>query len=509
MRGDASLTRGASAAGATPAALGAAGWRAGTGASTSNAGELVARNFPQLPSAPASSAWHIGATSAAAAGRALPGQLPTHVRCFSVSRGCAADAAAGSGGDGGGGGDKRMSLGEALNTLVDAAIEKVEAGDMGEAVSLLKEGLNTFEPVFPNSPELGELHNQTALLLLFQNKGEEAAYHAGVSLETTKRHFGATGILTGHRLLRLGVAKFVQGKMSEAAGLLREAYGIFGGGDSSASPSAPPSPAAASADPGSRAEAGFYLDLVALAHCRDAGGVNALTPSLRANLRALKEAYGLESMILSLALAQHSRLTHGGLEQADLAVGEALMQQHIGLLTDLVGPDAEDVAVARYKLATYYYANDMLHDAAAAVKQAATSLRAHYPEEHDMLVLCRHRLGMICAAQGDHRSATQLLTASRQHFLEAQGAAAGAAGAPGPAEAAGEGQGHNMLAKEADIGLAMARCRAVGGRSAAQQAEALESLRKEVESLARAIGEGHMLVQGASRYYTALSKMAR
>ncbi len=95
---------------------------------------------------------------------------------------------------------------------------------MDEAVSLLKEGLNTFEPMFPNrchggretergfpwhdpkgfvavlllllsdcfpsrthprpgipSPELGELHNQAALLLLFQNKGEEAAYHAGVS----------------------------------------------------------------------------------------------------------------------------------------------------------------------------------------------------------------------------------------------------------------------------------------------------------------------------------------
>mgnify|MGYP001806990454 CR=1 FL=1 len=49
----------------------------------------------------------------------------------------------------------------------------------------------------------------------------------------------------------------------------------------------------------------------------------------------------------------------------------------------------------------------------------------------------------------------------------------------------------------------------MGGRSPEQQAEALESLRKEVEGLGRAIGEGHMLVQGASRYYTALSKMSR
>jgi hypothetical protein len=97
---------------------------------------------------------------------------------------------------------------------------------MDEAVSLLKEGLSTFEPMFPNrcehnmrcvpsracpgggkaqpksavlrwpksrrppliaparapcaarSPELGELHNQTALLLLFSNKPADAAHHA-------------------------------------------------------------------------------------------------------------------------------------------------------------------------------------------------------------------------------------------------------------------------------------------------------------------------------------------
>lgn len=78
------------------------------------------------------------------------------------------------------------------------------------------------------------------------------------------------------------------------------------------------------------------VDLALLAH-----------PWLAATPRP-QEAYGLESMILSLALAQHSRLTHGGLDQADLAVGEALMLQHIGLLTDTVGPDAEDVAVARW-----------------------------------------------------------------------------------------------------------------------------------------------------------------
>ncbi len=54
------------------------------------------------------------------------------------------------GGPGPGQGEVRLSLGDALNRLVDAAVEKVEAGEMGEAVALLKEGLNTFEPMFPN-----------------------------------------------------------------------------------------------------------------------------------------------------------------------------------------------------------------------------------------------------------------------------------------------------------------------------------------------------------------------
>ncbi|GFR43261.1 hypothetical protein Agub_g4322 [Astrephomene gubernaculifera] len=415
---------------------------------------------------------------------------PLHARCFSAS-------AAPTGGQGaGGGGEARMSLGEALNRLVDAAIEKVEVGQMDEAVSLLKEGLNTFEPMFPNSPELGELHNQAALLLLFQNKAEEAAHHAQVSLETTKRHFGATSILTGHRLLRLGVARFAQGKLADAAGLLRESYDLMSaGGAAAAAGASSPAAAAAAADPGSRFEAGFYLDIVALAHVRDAGGVETLGPNLKSNMRGLKDAYGADSMILSLALSQHSRLVHGALEQSDFSVGEALLKQHIALLTEVAGGDAEDVAVARYKLATYYYTHDMLPDAAAAVRQAAIAMRVHYPEDHDMLVLCKHRLGMICAAQGDHRAAKQLLQASHKHFSN-------------------EGS-QSMLAKEAEIGLAMAKFRAVdvaretSSRRVQLQQEALEQLRKEIEALAEAIGHGHMLVQGATRYYGQLSKLAR
>lgn len=127
MRG-ASLTRGASVTGTAPAALGAAGWRADAGASTSTRSEPDARSFSQFASDTTASAV-ASATTVASVGWSLPGQLHPHVRCFSVSRGCTADAAGGAAGAGGGagGGEKRMSLGEALNTLVDAAIEKVGA----------------------------------------------------------------------------------------------------------------------------------------------------------------------------------------------------------------------------------------------------------------------------------------------------------------------------------------------------------------------------------------------
>lgn len=71
----------------------------------------------------------------------------------STGLGSAAGTGTGTGAGGGSGpgqGEVRLSLGEALNRLVDAAVEKVEAGEMGEAVALLKDGLNTFEPMFPN-----------------------------------------------------------------------------------------------------------------------------------------------------------------------------------------------------------------------------------------------------------------------------------------------------------------------------------------------------------------------
>jgi hypothetical protein len=46
-------------------------------------------------------------------------------------------------------------------------------------------------------------------------------------------------------------------------------------------------------------------------------------------------------------------------------------------------------------------------------------------------------------------------------------------------------------------------------RVAELQQEALELIRTEIEALAQAIGHAHMLVQGATRYYGQLSKLAR
>lgn len=46
------------------------------------------------------------------------------------------------------------------------------------------------------------------------------------------------------------------------------------------------------------------------------------------------------------------------------------------------------------------------------------------------VVLCKHRMGMICAASGDHRAATQLLSKSLAHYgvAAAQGAGPGSEG---------------------------------------------------------------------------------
>lgn len=59
------------------------------------------------------------------------------------------------------------------------------------------------------SPELSELHNQAALLLLFGHQHDAAAKHASDALDITQQRFGPTHPLTGHRLLRLGTIRWV------------------------------------------------------------------------------------------------------------------------------------------------------------------------------------------------------------------------------------------------------------------------------------------------------------
>jgi hypothetical protein len=53
------------------------------------------------------------------------------------------------------------------------------------------------------------------------------------------------------------------------------------------------------------------------------------------------------------------------------------------------------------------------------------------------MVLCKHRMGMVCAAGRDHRAATALLTATKEHYQKQQ-------------------QDH-PLALEAALGLTMAQ----------------------------------------------------
>jgi hypothetical protein len=53
------------------------------------------------------------------------------------------------------------------------------------------------------------------------------------------------------------------------------------------------------------------------------------------------------------------------------------------------------------------------------------------------MVLCKHRMGMVCAAGRDHRAATALLAATKEHYQKQQ-------------------QDH-PLALEADLGLTMAQ----------------------------------------------------
>lgn len=76
------------------------------------------------------------------------------------------------------------------------------------------------------SPEVGELHNQVALLLFMQGNVDDSATHAQHALDVTKAAFGPGSVLTGHRLLRMGAVRMGQGQLSEAAQMMTDAIQV-------------------------------------------------------------------------------------------------------------------------------------------------------------------------------------------------------------------------------------------------------------------------------------------
>ncbi|KIZ05243.1 hypothetical protein MNEG_2709 [Monoraphidium neglectum] len=318
-----------------------------------------------------------------------------------------------------------------MDKLVDAAVELVEAGKLGQAVQVLQQGIDVLGAAYPGSPELGELHNQAALLLFLGGQPDQAATHAQAALEVTQAVFGAAHPLTAHRLLRLAAVRVGQGRGDDARPLLAVTADMLG-----------PYPE----DMGLH-EAKYYLGLLQAGAASSPSDVVAADDALLAPLKVLAPAMGPDSMIVRLAVGQHSRLVGAALDsgRGGFALGEALFQQHIRL-QEAIAPDSPELGLTLYQLAVTYYAHDMLPEAGTVLQRGAALVRQHYPEGHDLVQMFLHRLGMICAAGRDPRAAQQLLSASKAYYAsQAQGQ-----GGPGQAE------GDHPLAHEADAGLAMA-----------------------------------------------------
>eukprot|EP00879_Flechtneria_rotunda_P017155 GHRR01017967.1.p1 GENE.GHRR01017967.1~~GHRR01017967.1.p1 ORF type:complete len:229 (+),score=78.75 GHRR01017967.1:451-1137(+) len=199
---------------------------------------------------------------------------------------------------------------------------------------------------------------------------------------------------------------------------------------------------------------------------------------------------GAESMIVRLALSAHSKLAGAALDEG-LPQGEAAFKQHIALqeIQDSNGPE---LGLTLYQLATTYYAHDMLTDAGPALQRSSTIFKSHYPDDHDLMWLCKHRLGMICAAGRDHRSAMKLLNDTLQHYQQQQP--------------------DHPLAKEAEMGLAMASIKALDPRmSAADRTaaveEGLQKMKAALTGMAAILGTQHLLVTAGSRYLAQLAVM--
>lgn len=402
--------------------------------------------------------------------------LLAHQRCFSSSSAQASsnaggsDAGSGSGGAAGG----ADALQASMDKLVDTAVALVEENRLQQATQVLQQGIELLASTFPDRPELSELHNQAALLLLFGGQHEEAAKHAQQALEITQRFFGPAHPLTGHRLLRLGTIRVAAGQLQEAQPLLAAATDML----------------SKQAEDPSLSEGLFYLHVLAVAAADSPQEVAASTAGLQDSFKHMLATLGAESMIVRLALAAHSKQVGVALD-GSLALGEAAFKQHISL-QELQEPGSAELGLTLYQLATTYYAHDMLQDAGPALQRGSALLRAHYPAEHDLVQLCKHRLGMVCAAGRDYRSATLLLGETLQHYRQQQ-------------------QGH-PLAHEAELGLAMARVKGLDPRMPkadkdAAVGEALQQMRAALAGMATALGAEHLLVTGGSRYLAQLAVM--
>lgn len=117
-----------------------------------------------------------------------------------------------------------------------------------------------------------------------------------------------------------------------------------------------------------------------------------------------------------------------------LLITHATLLHHAQEIQD---PDSPEIGLTAYQLATCYYAHDMLPDAGSMISWSSKVFKQHYPEGHDLIILCKHRLGMICAAGRDTRAGLVLLSDTNDHYKQ-------------------QDDGH-PLRHEAELGLAMVR----------------------------------------------------
>ncbi|KAF5835833.1 hypothetical protein DUNSADRAFT_6822 [Dunaliella salina] len=333
----------------------------------------------------------------------------------------------------------------AVKNMVDAAVQMVEQGDAPGAVSILREGITTFQPKFPD-------------------RSREVAH------DITFKAFGPGSLLVGHRSLRLGVVYFAQGRINEAASPLHTARETL----------------QARNDP-AQFEATLYMDFTLLAGTKHAGQVAQLGETILSSFKQMASIFGPESLVTSLALAQHDRLVHAPLAvpEPDPLLCETLLRQHASAITSWRMICCEGIHTGHVTWCVFIDdppIGDMLHDAESLVRQAGDALRQIYPDDSDLMVMCKHRLGMICATGADHRAATKLLQISRDKYQGGGGSGAG-------------------LAKEADVGLAFAKYRALPAHADAEaRTAALKEVRHAIDRLATAIGPTHMLSKGALRH---------